>query len=109
MEFDGINYIWLGEDKMIKKYKTGGYIKLIEEVDCFKETAASVWLDINPMNKEVFSQYRKRSESTNFFDTWEEAYQYIYTNAVHTVTRKIKELNQAKKDLEIIGIMGEQH
>ena len=83
---------------MIKKYKTGGYIKLIEEVECFKETAKSVWFS---RNKEVLEHCRKRSTYINFFDTWDEAYQHIYQQAVV----KEKALAEAKNYLEKIRDM----
>jgi len=105
MEFDGINYIWLGEDKMIKKYKTGGWKKLIETVECFKETDKNVWLGINPRTQKLFNQYRKRSMDINFFDTWEKAYQYIYRKAIEDAANKVKASDNAKNYLEKIRDM----
>jgi len=90
---------------LMKKYKTGGYRELIQEVEITKETDKSVWVIRGFMTQKVGSQARKRSESTNFFDTWDEAYDYIYREAVEDAMNKVKASDNAKNYLEKIRDM----
>ena len=90
---------------MMKKYKTGGYSELIEKVEITRETSKSVWIIESWQTHNIPSQARKRSESTNFFDTWDEAYMYIYQQASKVKIVKEKALAEAKNHLEKIRDM----
>ena len=58
----------------MKKFRAGGYSrKLIEEVEVDRETDVSVFIDKH--------RHAKRSSYHNYFDTWDEAKDFLLKKA----------------------------
>lgn len=81
----------------MKKYKAGHYCReKIEEVEVIRETAACVYVH-GWAGRE--SRFAKRSDFGNYFDTWEEAHQYLIDKAQKEVDGYRINLERAKGDL----------
>jgi hypothetical protein len=73
------------------KYRTGGWGKnLIEVVEVEKETVNSVWL------KGSSTRRLKLSGFHNYFNTWEEAKNFLQDQADRKVDSLRRQLEQAK-------------
>ena len=79
----------------MKVYKTGGWKELIEEIEATKVTEKSVWLSNG--------RSAKRSNYANYWDTIEEAKEYLkekYNGMINSAEKKIE---KAKTDLEALS------
>lgn len=80
---------------MITKYRTGNY-KLIEKVEVERETEHYVWFkDMRWGAKGNERREAKRSVFDNFFDTWEEARDFLKNE----VEIKLRLIESRKKSL----------
>jgi hypothetical protein len=76
---------------MITKYVTGGFGKHpIEQVEVERETTASVWIN--------GSRNAKVSDWKNYFDTWDEAKQYLLNQAEAKLTGARFRLQSARSE-----------
>ena len=80
------------------KYKTGGWKTLIEQVEVLRETKKCVFL--NSYRGE--SRVNKNSSYENYFDTWQEAYDYIHRQAINALSMKKTALTKAEEKLKEI-------
>ena len=76
----------------IKVYKTGGYNELIEEILVNKVSDKTVWLN----NRRV----SKRSSFANYWDSKEEAKEYIIRNLNISIKNAENKIKKAHKDLQ---------
>ena len=82
----------------MKKYNTGGYDTLIKEVEVISETKCFVRVQcVGSVCRES-----KRSDYTNYFDTWEEAKQFLLENAQARVDALEERLSEAEQKLATI-------
>lgn len=79
----------------MKKYKTtGNWSATIEVVECEKETAASVWVKWNPTS--IARRNNKRSSYENYFDSFQEAKDFLIKQGktkVESARRGLEEAN----------------
>jgi hypothetical protein len=87
----------------ITKFKTGGFSGgLIEAVQVEKETAQSVWINswtFKGAGTGPARKHAKRSQYDNYFDTWQEAYQFLLERAISRVLSARRELDLANSHL----------
>ena len=84
----------------MKKYRNGGYGRNpIEEIEIERETATSVWIKVSNGKDRRNS---KKTEWHNYFDTWEEAKDFLLKNAERKVERFNVLLSKAEKELASI-------
>lgn len=81
------------------KYETGGFgLKLIVPVTITRESNKSVWFGNDSR--------LKRSSYRNYFDTWDQAREYLITKAQERVTKYENQMNYAKEKLgEILKVL----
>jgi hypothetical protein len=78
------------------KYKTGGWGKfLIEKIEVEKETEKCVFIKrTDYKGKPILDRNNKRSDYYNFFDTFEEAKQFL-------LSKSYNRINSYKHNLEL--------
>jgi hypothetical protein len=81
---------------MTTKYEVGGFFKknLIELVEIEKETEKSIWI-----NGRV---HRKTTSYEKYFDTWEEAKDYLMAQTESKISHLSAELEKQKSKLKIL-------
>lgn len=81
---------------MMIKYQVGGFFKKnpIEPVEVEKETEKSIW--INGCIRRKTSGYEK------YFDTWQEAHDYLKNQAESKISRLSAELEKQRNKLETL-------
>lgn len=88
----------------MKKYKTGGYEKLIEEVEIARETEKCVYIkDRFGHGNEKISREAKRGSYANYFDTIGEAkefYKDLFNGKIRHYEQQIKAFKAKLKELE---------
>ena len=90
-------------DVVTIKWKVSRYSsREIDQVECVKETAKSVWIREYPFriggeksDAPYVKQQAKCSEYTNFFDSWEDAHTFILGNAELAVINARRDLAAA--------------
>lgn len=80
-------------------YKTNT-VDDIEKVDVIRETEHTVWIII-PGDRKA-SSWRKRSSSWNFFETFDEAKQFIVEKYEKTINQLEQQLSRKRKQLDKI-------
>lgn len=84
------------------KYKTGGWNSLIEKIEVLRESEKFVFLE--GFQGRPFRE-AKRSSYHNYFDTWDEAFDFILTDAKNNLLRCQHALNNAEKKVNEILIL----
>lgn len=79
------------------KYRTAGLGTSIEEVEIDRETEASVWVDGR--------LFQKKSRYCQYWDTWQEAHQYLLVKAEKLLQSYRLRLEQAENGFERIKAM----
>ena len=87
----------------MKKYRTWYDIK-IEEIEVIRETAKYVIMAAGLRGER---RDAKRSDHMNYFDTWEEARQFLAETARKRITELEEKLVATKKELDAIEAMQE--
>lgn len=85
----------------MKKYKTGGWKELIEECDALRETEHFVYLKGSLGERRV----AKRGEYDNYFNSWEEAHNFLLERAEAEVEGYQNRLESAKGRLDNIKVL----
>lgn len=82
----------------MKKYKTEQYgIDKIIAIEVDRESEHSVWIGKR--------RHNKKSDYTNFFDTWKEAHALLLERANHKVEHAQRNLASAVKDAhDVMGM-----
>jgi hypothetical protein len=91
----------------MKKYKTVSNVKnLIEEVEVERETELCVWVWVTRWGGRELARAAKRSSYENYFDTWDEARDFLRDarqsrldsarDAVTSAERALAEINALK-------------
>jgi hypothetical protein len=82
---------------------TGGFgNNLIDEIEITKESEKSVWVKTQWRDKETITQERKRSDWHNFFDTFDEAKNFLIEKSENRIKAYESNLNDEKSFLEKI-------
>ena len=88
----------------MERYRTGGWKKEIEMVEIVKETNASVFMEREKMSGEKeLVRNAKRSQYTNYFNTWKEAHDFLIAEkrkAVLTATLRAHNLREELSNLK---------
>ena len=86
----------------MKKYFVRAFMinPCIEEVEPIRETDKSLWFKSTSYREASESRVAKRTDYDNYFDTWEEAHDFIIKKAEMRFERAIKEMENAKRILE---------
>ena len=87
----------------MKKYRTWYDLK-IEEIEVIRETAKYVVIAAGRRGER---RDAKRSDHTNYFDTWEEARQFLAETARREIADLEEKLVATKKELDVIEAMQE--
>ncbi len=82
------------------KYKTG-YDAEIEEVEVLGETKEFVIVSWNNRNR----RESKHGQYTNYFDTWQKAYDYLLGKATKRLESTIEQVGYAEKYLKKIKLL----
>lgn len=80
----------------MKKYRTGGYGELIEEIEIVKETDRCIFFRQDYFGKMREIRQAKRSSSTNYWNTIKEAKEFLKERA----TISIKNYKESIERLE---------
>ena len=80
----------------MKMYKTGGWRKVIIEVDVTRATDKSVWI----MRNAIERRESRKSQYECYFDTWHEAYFYLVNRFKRQLDSAKSRLEAAKKELK---------
>lgn len=80
-------------------YKTNS-INEIEKVDVERETEHTVWIIIQ--GDKTVSPWRKRSDCWNFFDTFDEAKQFLVEKYEKIINQLEQQLDRKRKQLDKI-------
>ena len=84
----------------MKKYKTGGYGELIEEVEIVRETEKSVFVkDLYGFNTGRVSREAKRCSYSNYFDTMKEAKDFLKQRFEDKIKSHEQQIESANKSL----------
>ena len=78
---------------------------VIREVEVLRETPKFVVLEYDAWGKKKESRYAKRGRYDNFFDTWEEAHQFLLDRATIKVEAFRLKLLRAQENLKRIEAM----
>jgi len=82
------------------KYVTGGFgVNPIKKVECVRETEKSVWIVESWNGKEKIQQTLKRSSWRNYFDTFEEAKQFLIKDCEHKLMGLQGRVSNEQKNL----------
>jgi hypothetical protein len=85
----------------MKKYRTSSYsYNLIKEVEVDRFSEMSVWIDGR--------RIARRTENHNYFDTWEEAHNYLIDRATDNVYTAQRELTRAEAELDKIKALNQE-
>jgi hypothetical protein len=79
----------------MKIYKTDGWKELIEEIEATKVTEKTVWLSNG--------RSAKRSKYANYWDTIEEAKEYLEAKYKRMIKASESKITKAKADLEALS------
>ena len=89
--------------KMKKTYRTINWGTDIDIFDVVKETDATIWIKKGEQNK--IEQYRKMSDSYQYFDTIEGAKKHLtdrYLKDIEYYEKQIERANEALKKVQAI-------
>ena len=82
----------------MKKYKTGSYYTLIEEVEAISETKCFICIRYDwGMRREA-----KHTQWDNYFDTWDKAKQFLLEKAEAKVNAHRAQLGEAERQVATI-------
>ena len=84
----------------MKKYKTSKYVNVSPEIrvlNADKETRTSIWINGNRLAKQTIYEC--------YWDTWEDAFEYLVISAADRVETCRKNLNNAKEILNKVMLL----
>lgn len=84
----------------MRKYKTGGWKELIEEVEIVKETDRCVFFRQDYFGKMREIRQAKRSSSTNYWNTIKEAKEFLKGKAEGRIESYEERIKSCKKELK---------
>lgn len=87
----------------MKKYMTGAYSRLIEEVEVVKETAKQIVVATKSYDGKIYEhRTAKGTWYRKYHDTWDEAYEYLVTKTEESIAKAKDNVARLEKTLEEI-------